>query len=555
MYKLLIVDDEHHIVDWLYDLFIEESGLEIDVYRAYSGIEALEWLKRTRIDVVLSDIRMPKMSGIELMNSIYKDWPKCKVIFLTGYNEFDYVYEAIKHPGVNYLLKTEDDDVIVDTVVKAIEELESEDESTDLAKQQSNLLCLMQQKETLLRIAQGDYRPDNIDQSQLDAAQIPLDLQKPVLMLLGKIYNFQESVKSVGYFNLSNKINLIIKQYLSYEVQIAQADYRHSYLLWMMQPLEMNHESITNMSHSLKLVKETLEPIQQTCEKVLGIKISFLLNNEPLNWNEIGNCFIHLDSMIEPLMGSETGIIMLQENNPNYKNEKGKIEQYGTEAVNILHEKSQLELLESYLDHGQTEDFHNTLAGISLRLSTFKSKHSSAAVEIYYSVALILLSNINRCQLSEKLSFKTGLHKLMNIDEFSSWTEASDYLLRVSNFIFELQQSEKATRNTDLFHCIKQYIESHLDGDLSLVNLAEQVNYNPSYLSRIFKQVTGNNLYIYINNVRLNKAKELLKIRNLSIYSIAKSAGFDSSQYFATVFKKKYNMTPQEYRDIHSEDK
>ena len=81
MYTLLIVDDEAIIADGLYEVFQNLNSLELDVYKAYSGDEAMELLKKTRIDIVLTDIRMPGMSGLQLMEHIQNRWPKCKLYF------------------------------------------------------------------------------------------------------------------------------------------------------------------------------------------------------------------------------------------------------------------------------------------------------------------------------------------------------------------------------------------------------------------------------------------------------------------------------------------
>ena len=106
MHRLLIVDDEEIITDSLFEVFNQVMSDELDIYRAYSAREALDWLSRTRIDIVLTDIRMPGMNGLELMDEIQIYWPRCRIIFLTGHSEFDYAYQAMKVPSVRYLLKT-----------------------------------------------------------------------------------------------------------------------------------------------------------------------------------------------------------------------------------------------------------------------------------------------------------------------------------------------------------------------------------------------------------------------------------------------------------------
>src|SRR5690606_19167582 len=97
---------------------------ELDVCRAYSGKEALAWMARTRIDIVLTDIRMPGMSGLDLSAQIVTHWPRCRIIFLTGYSEFEYAYQAIQMANVRYLLKTEGYDKVMETVREVVRELD-----------------------------------------------------------------------------------------------------------------------------------------------------------------------------------------------------------------------------------------------------------------------------------------------------------------------------------------------------------------------------------------------------------------------------------------------
>ena len=128
MNRLVLVDDEPDIVDGLYEVFCRESGLELDVYKAYSGIEAIEKMKNLRFDIVVTDIKMPGITGLQLLDTIYSYWPKCKVIMLTGYSEFDYVYATIHKPGAKYILKTEGDAAIIEAVRECVEENRKEHE-------------------------------------------------------------------------------------------------------------------------------------------------------------------------------------------------------------------------------------------------------------------------------------------------------------------------------------------------------------------------------------------------------------------------------------------
>jgi len=161
----------------------------------------------------------------------------------------------------------------------------------------------------------------------------------------------------------------------------------------------------------------------------------------------------------------------------------------------------------------------------------------------------MFLSYINRWHLTEKIAFKIGLSKLTRIDEHVTWSNAAEYLHRLAVIIFDLRNAEQENRAMDAVTRVQHYIHSHLKEDISLIKLAELIYFNPSYLSRLFKQVTGCTLSDYICDMRVKKAKELLEKDGLKIHEIASIVGYESSTYFARFFKKSTNMTPQEYRD------
>nr|NLB79928.1 response regulator [Clostridiaceae bacterium] len=158
MSRLLIVDDFPIIVDGLAELFSEKAELDMEIFRAYSVIEALEVLGNVRIDIVLSDIRMPVKTGIDLLKEIRSQWPRCKVIFLTSYNDFQYARDAISLGGYDYILKTEGDERIIESVCRALEELRNEQEYEELikkSKEQYNQSKPILQKEFFTELLAG----------------------------------------------------------------------------------------------------------------------------------------------------------------------------------------------------------------------------------------------------------------------------------------------------------------------------------------------------------------------------------------------------------------
>lgn len=126
MESLLIVDDEVIIADGLYHMLQEVFQDRLEVRRCYSCDEACAVLNRNRVDILLTDIEMPGASGLELHRMVRERWPMTRVIYLTGYSDFDYARRALKQRAFAYVLKSEGDQVIISTVERAVENLQEE---------------------------------------------------------------------------------------------------------------------------------------------------------------------------------------------------------------------------------------------------------------------------------------------------------------------------------------------------------------------------------------------------------------------------------------------
>ena len=126
MYRILIVDDEPIIVDGLYNLFLYYTEPELEVHKAYSASQALSLLNELRIDIVLSDIKMPGMNGLEMLKEIQTRWPFCHVIFLSGYSEFEYIQSAMELGADSYVLKSQGDEAVLAAVQKSLSLLDRE---------------------------------------------------------------------------------------------------------------------------------------------------------------------------------------------------------------------------------------------------------------------------------------------------------------------------------------------------------------------------------------------------------------------------------------------
>lgn len=359
MYRLLIVDDEAIIADGLYEVFQNIKNLDLDVYKAYSGNEALELLERTRIDIVLTDIHMPGIDGLQLLEKIQERWPKCRVIFLTGYNEFDYVYTAIKYTGVSYLLKTEGFGKIIATVEKAVAEIENSMKTEELlqkAKEQLRAMEQLLQRDYFYSILKGDFASQEIDRRQFEEFGISLDAEKPVIILLGRIDGSQEKNLYTERTKQQYSIKLIVEQYLSTHTVSSHLVYENSLLVWFIQPktdkfsMEWDRDEVWRQVTTF--IKGNLELVQTACKESLGISISFALEDSPSVWGDVSDRFAMLRMLQNYRIGQGAGMLIADKNiaEEDFK----QITEKGNGSAQVRQRK--LELLSLYLDNGNKEE-------------------------------------------------------------------------------------------------------------------------------------------------------------------------------------------------------
>ncbi|MGN7357212.1 response regulator transcription factor [Paenibacillus sp. SAF-054] len=538
MYRLLIVDDEDIITDGLYEVFSGHQPERLDVCKAYSAKEALAWMSRTRIDVVLTDIAMPGMNGLELSEEIQKYWPRCRVIFLSGHSEFEFAYRAIQMANVRYVLKTEGYGKVTDTVQDVLDELD---------RAQIDSLLLEQSREQRLAfqfMAQGDYMRHLLQNSrricedtemllsEFNKLEIQLDPAQPVVLVLGRI-SHPEDKSYTERCNILLSVRRIWDSYFSGRARSMGIIDKHGDVFWFLQPSVPAEGGLDN--HFDRFVEGTMELIQGSCLSSLGLNIGFTMSREACRWECVSGQYGRLRELQQLRMGSGGAIIVRD----------------GCDALDGLACKESFadgqtaEVLSAYLESGRNDDFLQVLEEVTARALQINGK-IQLTIETYYAIALMLHSCIGRMGMHGHID-DTG--KLLQLNDHPSIEEAFGYLKRVAESIFLSRQTQERDRASLIADRICQYIEEHLSEDLSLVRLAEIHYFNPSYLSRFFKQEKGINLSDFIDKCRVKKAKEMLRDNDLKVREVALSVGYEAAHSFTRFFKKAAGLTPQEYRD------
>lgn len=555
MIRLLIVDDEPIIVNSMYQLFREAIHLDIEIYRAYTVYEALDILQQHRIDLVLSDIRMPGLSGIELQKTIIDKWPKCQIIFLTGYDEFEYAKQAIRNGGVaDYLLKHEDDDIILQSVEKAVASIEKQALTDSYALQSREKLQMALsavQKNVLLDLVYGKPAPALLA-GKFEQMEIPLRADQPVYLSIGRVdaraYPEDDKDRELLAFAVQN----VVDEYLSAAGICVSVAFGHRQLLWLMQPERLPEEpEAGDAEPAWKLlmakVRGLLEDAQAACKQVLKVSVSFAMSDEPTAWDHFGTRFNYL-KMLLGHGGDGKRELLIQEGNKLGDVEIDRNRRHFADSQQL---RKQLGQLEDDLESGQEEAFM-ALYGQIMNGDAAPRSHTDQ-LELFYSMSLYLLSYANRTGLLHVLSSRMNIGKMTQYDAHDTWDSVVDYFADFARLLFANRQSSPEMYAQRTIQNIHQYVQNHLDQELTLTNLAAHVNHSPAYLSRLYKKETGVTLFNYITDCRMAKAKELLAGTAMKIHKIATAVGYESPPQFTRSFKKWFKMTPQEYRDVHQQ--
>lgn len=529
MYKVLVVDDEPIIVDGLYDFFKELKSYSLDVYKAYSGEEALTWLNRKKIDVVVTDIKMPGIDGMQLLEKIRYSWPDCRVVFLTGYEEFEYIYKAIRYEGVSYLLKTESYEKIAETVEAYLEQIQKSLRDAELVqrtKSQLQKVIPILQKEFLTDLIDGNFQ--NITQNQLDYLEIPLQATLPAFLIVGLIDETNGKLQNYA-------INFLVEKHIKNYADITYSTYKN-YMLWMIQ-MKKDKEVSPEVSDDLLSyhLKGKLETVQAVCNETLKMKVSFAISKKPVEWNKVDWYFTSLKAMINYCIESGMEVVLI--GNTQTDAETDVLNEIYSSVQSIKLQLKRLDLLESYLEQGRKEEFIKVFRETRGVLVP-KAIQPSVCYEIFYSLSLLLLSYLNRHGIWNMISSRVDLGRLTQFNLFKNIEEAFIYFEEISVHIFDNQNIEIEKRSVASVQKVQKYIMDNPGGDLSLSSLADMVYFNPKYLSRLFRQITGVNLSDFISDIKINKVKELLRQNNLKVHEIAEYAGYFSAPCFTRFFKE-----------------
>lgn len=559
MYRLLIVDDEPAIVEGLVQIFKEREEFDLDICKACSAFEAIEILRKTKIDIVISDIRMPEKNGLQMMEEIIFYWPSCRIIFLTGYDEFEYVYTAIQNNVENYILKTEEESVLIEAVENVIHKIDEELRSKDIifkAQNQMKLMAPLINKEILEAVLLGENIEEVFSETLYQRKEFNLNMKAPVLMIVGRIDEWEEEIDYVSKLKILYSIRNIVQEGLLASLKSEDVIHENSMIIWFIQLDEGAEKFIledgkTDWESLSSYLKSALEAVQNQCFDLLHKQISFIISKGAVNWENIHKEFemIKITLRKRALSCQKMSVVDMSKESELAMMDASKKIDYSEEF------NKKLRILEKNLNSGLEKQSKDICVELIATLKNDINKNYFLGMERYYRFINTFLATISNIVT---ISNQSDLYDIRDekyvqvfeiVESPKHWNVTEEYFMEIIKNICEQKKEQVANGENMLVERIHLFINENLDGDLSLARIAEAVYFNPSYLSRYYKQLTGRNLSEYIDSVKAEEAVNMLHDMQLKINKIALKLGFESPSYFTAFFRKMKGVSPQEYRE------
>lgn len=527
MYSILIVDDERRHLRGLENM-ISRLRPHYNILTAVNGEEAIDIIDVKNVDIVITDIIMPVLDGMELAKEIHKRGSNIKVVILSAHGKFEFAQRAIAYGVANYILKPVDESELIQVLNKLEYEILLEERSF---LQNQSILRELQMKEEfynelqLYKWINGNLKDIEIE-SLIDKNNMGYGSGRIALFEMSLSQNSNEG----DFESIRNDI----------KVQVGQRGNAALNII----PVIINEEGlriILIMSSKENHVEEGLY-----VDTVMGIKHGIE--------NKLGgNISVSISDDIEEILkGAPRGYIMAKKamayNFYSYHHEVIKYDETQKyDKVKFFIDDKWIDKIFGSIIKGDIEE-----SKVSMNLvidSILKDGYimPKRIKELGINILREQLRRIKNESNAEVVSILSGEIQSV-INQCSSIEMMRVHINEIMESIIEIKNDERNKNNSKLFLRCMEYIEENFNQELSLEGVAEKFYYNPSYFSSQFKKYCGNTFSKYIKNLRIQKSLNLLKSTSLKVYEIAEKVGYRDSKYFNRIFKKKIGMTPEEYR-------
>ncbi|MFC3745931.1 response regulator [Paenibacillus sp. GCM10012306] len=544
MYKLILAEDEEDVregiigqIDW------EKYGFEV-VDQAENGREAADAIDRLLPDVVVTDIQMPFMNGLQLAEWIRSRHPNTKIIILTGFDEFEYAQRAIKLQIDEYILKPFSSQELIDVLLKVKRTIESE------IAEKENIFVLSEHYRKSLPVLREQFLSSlvsrRLTRTEIDEKRAEYDIP-----LEGRL--FQASVISVDYIrhvggenreegqpislrdtgdrNLQLFAVLNIAEEICEKHDFGKVFIHRDYVVLLSVSPEQEEAEITAKTFMI------LEEIGQNVQRFLKLTVTSgagtVCQSPELLFNSFGDALQALDYRL--ILGNNR-VIWIED-----------VESRSTQMLDY-DELSQQSLIRT-IKLGTVQELTTVVDGLFAGLDI-----AQVSMQDYQIFLLEIMTSILRVakEAGNETAelFGSGLSSLMDMNKFNNVEETKQWIINLCTRIMDSIALERQSSYKQLIVQAKEYIrDNYEESDISIGKVCQHLHISTGYFSSIFKKEMKMTFVNYLLQIRLEAAKELLRSTELKAFEIAEKIGFADPNYFSFCFRKKYGLSPKEYKN------
>lgn len=530
MIKLLVVDDEEEIrtgissvIDW------EAYGIEI-CGEAENGRKALDLIERLSPDIILVDIRMPVMDGLQVIETLHSKNSPVRSVILSGYDDFSYAQRALKSGASDYLLKPCRPQEILETVLRIKTLIENENEREEklrlLKVKFKESLPLLKEKFLARLLSGSSFTPETLVES-INFFGINLTPSGQVAVAVFRIdepAGFSKNGNSTDTELMKFSVMNIASELIGAKLPCEVLEYGDD----LAAIISIQDNIYENMLPSL------LDKVKTSISTFLHFTLSIGVGRPHNIQDEV---YLSLEEALKALdfkfFTGDNSIIMYED-----------IREYAAKEPSYpINEEKEL------LNNIKTHRIDKLEESIEKFISAVREKHGSK--DYLLKAGLALLFSIYHLCIENSLEttdiFGAGLSGLDNILQADTLAGLKAELYNIASVTAE-KLNNKRSRNS-IVEFMVRYINENCHNDISLEVIANEAYISPGYASLLFKQNIGINFVDYLHKARIEKACSLLKDIRLKIYEVSSIVGYNDEKYFSQVFKKYKGVTPSQYRE------
>lgn len=519
--KILIVDDETILRERILSV-LKNSGLPFSAFlTAENAFDAVELVNREQPEIVLTDIRMPQKSGLELAQYIHETAPETVVILITGYSEFEYARTALQNNVFDYLLKPVETERLVSVVLAAQRQIETRDKHNRLFRVfkehfASNLDSIRKQWIENLLFRTGAARDAD---RQCGLYGVALSRYRLVAISCSTAI---DNSKLEGEYYCTHLVEAYIAEHRPGAVTYVFGSL--VFLLWAVTADDLFDDT----ESLLGFLRDLHAYVRRNFLGMLSAGVSrvsdTLANIQSLR-HQTSTC-------LEYLRDQGRREFLLYEDIMDADSARWEAEGH-------------IEALTAALGSGSTEQALRLLDGML-------AEARAESPENLYSICLLIVSGVSFvlrdcCPGAEDTaSLVSPLLVELGTDTERGLTALRGFVERIGNAV----AGERNARTNALVEAVRAYISAMYKEPVGLAECARHIGRNPSYISRLVREHTGKSFTQLLTDKRMAEAKRLLKETNLKIGEIAERTGYTNVRYFTRVFKAAAGMSANDYRNF-----